>query len=188
MRACLSTFVVMLWASAGWAGEATSSAGDLARLQGKWTAMAGTRREIRVAMEINGRDVKVHIRTPQGLEIRAEGEIKLDESTSPRSLDWVKFSGPDQQQFPAVAAVYKLEGDTFTVCNGGFLGRRPKEFKPGESALADVVVFRRPAATEAKAGQGSANPGPISASRPTAHTISPITTVQVGRSRIGGKP
>src|SRR6478672_4962060 len=99
MRASLSTIVVALWASAGWADEATSSAGDLARLQGKWTAMAGTRREVRVAMEISGRDVKVHILTPQGLEIKAVGELKLDESTSPRSLDWVRFSGPDQQQF-----------------------------------------------------------------------------------------
>jgi uncharacterized protein (TIGR03067 family) len=150
MRASLSTFVVLLGASAGVAGEAATSAGDLGRLQGKWTAMAGTRREIRVVMEINGREVKVAISTPQGLNIKAQGELKLDESTTPRSLDWVKFSGPDQQPFPAIAAVYKLEGETFTVCNGGFLGARPKDFKPGEGALADVVVFRRPGSTETK--------------------------------------
>ena len=34
-------------------------------------------------------------------------------------------------------------GDTFTVCNGGMNGSRPKEFKPGDGALAEVVVFER---------------------------------------------
>jgi uncharacterized protein (TIGR03067 family) len=118
-------------------------AGDLGRLQGRWKAMAGPRKEIRVVLEIKGRDVSVDIKTPKGLDFQAQGELTLDESTSPRSLDWRKFSGPDQQPLPDIAAVYKIEGDTFTVCNGGVHGSRPKDFKPGEGVLADVVVFQR---------------------------------------------
>jgi uncharacterized protein (TIGR03067 family) len=152
MRASLYSLTFLLLASVSFAGETSAASGDLGRLQGKWTAVAGARHELRVEMNISGHDVKVAISTPQGLNLQAEGELKLDESTSPRSLDWVKFSGPDQQQFPAVAAVYKLEGETFTVCNGGFLGRRPREFKPGEGALADVVVFRRPTGKDGKSG------------------------------------
>ena len=150
------------------AGEATSSAGDLARLQGKWTAKAGPRREIQVVMDIKGREVSVAHQHAPGTGLQGQGELKLDETTTPRSLDWKKFSGPDQQPFPAVAAVYKLEGETFTVCNGGFLGssaqgiqaRRRGPERPG----------RLPSAHRGRdeGRAASANPGPISASRPTA--------------------
>lgn len=116
---------------------------DLGRLQGRWTAMAGARQEIRVVLEVKGQGVTVAITTPQGLDFQAEGELKLDQKTTPRSLNWCNFVGPGQQPLPEIAAVYKVEGDTFTVCNGGFHGSRPREFKPGDSPLADLVVFRR---------------------------------------------
>jgi uncharacterized protein (TIGR03067 family) len=94
-------------------------------------------------MEVKGRGVSVAITTPQGLDFQAEGEVTLDEKTSPRSLTWSHFVGPGEQPFPEIAGIYKMEGDTFTVRNGGFHGPRPKEFKPGDSPLADLVVFRR---------------------------------------------
>jgi uncharacterized protein (TIGR03067 family) len=143
MRAGILTVNILLGTYLVMAGEAGSTTGDLGRLQGKWAAMAGSRRDVRVEMEICGREVKVAISTPQGFSIKAGGELRLNESTTPRSLDWVRFASSDQQ-FPSIAAVYRLEGETFTVCNGGFLGPRPKDFKPGEGALSDVVVFRRP--------------------------------------------
>ena len=85
---------------------------------------------------------------PQGLDFKAEGELKLDEKTTPRSLNWYNFIGPGEQPLPEIAAVYKVDGDTFTVCNGGFHGARPREFKPGDSALADLVIFHRVGAKE----------------------------------------
>jgi uncharacterized protein (TIGR03067 family) len=125
------------------ADQAAPGDEDLGRLQGRWTAMAGARREVRVVLEVKGRGATVTITTPQGLDFQVEGEMKLDEKTTPRSLNWCNFIGPGQQPFPEITAVYKVEGDTFTVCNGGFHGARPKEFKPGDSALADLVVFQR---------------------------------------------
>jgi uncharacterized protein (TIGR03067 family) len=98
---------------------------------------------MRVVLDVQGRQVNAVITTPQGLNLRAQGELKLDETTSPRSLDWVKFTGPDQQEFPSILGIYKLDHDTFTVCNGGLHGARPKEFKPGEGVLAEVVTFCR---------------------------------------------
>ncbi|MGZ3488223.1 MAG: hypothetical protein ACXVBY_15325, partial [Isosphaeraceae bacterium] len=100
------------------------------------------------------------IKTPKGLDFQVQGELKLDETTSPRSLDWKKLVGPDQQPLPEIAAVYKINGDTFTVCNGGFLGARPKEFKPGEGALADVVVFHRLDTKDARTGSTTAPASP----------------------------
>ena len=39
--------------------------------------------------------------------------------------------------------IYTLEGNRFTVCNGGLNRSRPTEFKPGDGILAEVVVFER---------------------------------------------
>ena len=77
------------------------------------------------------------------MTIQAKGEISLHEADRPRGLDWVKFTALDGQDMPEVLAIYELDGDTLRVCNGGPNNDRPKEFKPGDGALADVVVFRR---------------------------------------------
>ncbi len=139
----LAATVTLSWISARAGSEAISPNTDLTRLQGRWTARAGARREVRVILSIQGRRVDATFKTPQGVSFEVQGEVRLDETTSPRSLDWVNFSGADQQEFPQIPAIYKLDGDIFTLCNGGMNGTRPKEFKPGEGALADVVVFER---------------------------------------------
>ena len=131
------------WISALAGTEAIPADTDLGRLQGRWAARAGARREVRVVLTIHGRRVDATIKTPQGISFEVQGEMRLDETTLPRSLDWVNFSGADQQEFPQIPAIYKLDRDKFTLCNGGMNGTRPKEFKPGDGALADVVVFER---------------------------------------------
>jgi uncharacterized protein (TIGR03067 family) len=140
------------------AGEARTPSGDLARLQGKWEARAGDAKAIRVALEVSGADATVEVQTPQGLSIRARGRLRIDESTSPRSLDWVGFSCDDEQEIPEIAGIYKVEEGAFTTCNGGFNGARPTEFKPGDGPFADVLIFRRPAAETTTASPPS-SPG-----------------------------
>ena len=117
--------------------------GDLGRLQGRWSAQAGPRRNIAVELEIAGRQAQVRIVTPQGLKFNVQGEIKIDETAQPRALDWVNFNGLDDQELPDILAIYRLEGDTLQVCNGGPNNNRPTEFKPGDGVLADLVVFAR---------------------------------------------
>jgi len=156
MKVSMPILLVLLGLNVQAAEEAGSRDGDLNRLQGRWTAKAGARHEIHVVIEIKGRGVSAAIKTPQGLDFQVQGELKLDATTSPRSLDWKKLIGPDQQPLPEIAAVYKVDGDTFTVCNGGFLGARPKDFKPGEGVLADVVVFHRLGSKDARTGSTAA--------------------------------
>jgi uncharacterized protein (TIGR03067 family) len=139
----LVSIATLGWISALAGTEAIPADTDLGRLQGRWTARAGAHREFRVVLSIQGRRANATIKTPQGISFEVQGQVRLDETTSPRSLDWVNFSGADQQEFPQIPAIYKLDRDTFTLCNGGMNGTRPKEFKPGDGALADVVVFER---------------------------------------------
>jgi len=107
--------------------------------------------------------------------------FRSDQKTTPRSLNWCNFIGPGQQPLPEIAAVYKVEGDIFTVCNGGFHGARPKEFKPGDSALADLVVFRRlgPSTSQVRSPYASALQSP-SVPSPGSRTVK---TEKAGDSR-----
>jgi uncharacterized protein (TIGR03067 family) len=145
------------WIIASAAGEPESipTSSDLGRLQGRWAARAGARKEIQVVLTIKGRNVDVAITTPQGIRLKAQGEVKLDEKSSPRQVDWTKFITADEQEFPQMAGIYKLDGDQFTVCNGGMHGSRPKEFKPGDGVLAEVIIFQR----EQVAATDKAKPG-----------------------------
>ena len=132
----------------GVAGNVATAPGDLARLQGQWTTRAGPERDIRVALKIEGRQATMTITLPEGQSIQIRGEIRINETTAPRALDWVNFVGPDRQEMPDVAAIYELKGDTFRVCSGGPSNPRPTEFKPGDGILADLVTFVRASAEQ----------------------------------------
>src|SRR5438128_197903 len=98
--------VVLVTASVTLTARAAEHAleGDLARLQGRWLTKAGPRRDIPVVLEIEGRGVKVGITTPQGWAFSVRGELRIDEHATPRALDWIKFTGPDGQDFPEIQA------------------------------------------------------------------------------------
>jgi uncharacterized protein (TIGR03067 family) len=186
MKLSMPILLVLLGLNVHAADEAVSRDGDLNRLQGRWTAEAGTRHEIHVMIEIKGRGVCAAIKTPQGLDFHVQGELKLDETTSPRSLDWKKLIGPDRQPLPEIAAVYKIDGNTFTVCNGGFLGARPKEFKPGEGALADVVVFHRLDTKDTRTGSTTAPASPADTKDTrTGSTTAPASPADTKDTRTG---
>lgn len=131
---------------------------DLVRLQGCWTAQTGPKHNFQVTLEIQGNAARVKIVTPQGVIVRARGEVKIDESRSPRALDWVHFQGVNDQELPDILAIYELVGDTFRVCNAGPDNDRPTEFKPGDGLLASVVTFQR--AKEAPATESSQSTRP----------------------------
>jgi uncharacterized protein (TIGR03067 family) len=149
---------------ASWArsDEPTGASGDLALLQGRWSARAGARREVRVLLDIKGQKATATIKTPHGMKLILTGEVKLDQTTSPRRVDWVNFTGADQQEFPPLRGIYAIKGDRFTLCNGGLKGGRPSEFKAGDGILSEVVVFERErsladAKTGASGKKGSAS-------------------------------
>lgn len=122
--------------------------GDLSRLQGRWEASVGRRKDFVVTLEVKGREVSATITPKVGPKLKARGELQLDEAANPRSLDWVRFSTPDGTEVPPLRAIYRLEGDRLIVRSGGFNDDRPKAFeKGGEGCWTDVLVFTRPAET-----------------------------------------
>jgi uncharacterized protein (TIGR03067 family) len=118
-------------------------AGDLGRLQGRWCAKAGPRRDIDVTLEVDGRQVRIGITTADGLSFQVSGELRVDERATPRALDWIHFRDSDSQELPDVLAIYEFAGERLRVCNGGPNNARPSEFKAGDGVLADLLTFER---------------------------------------------
>lgn len=145
MKAFLTALVLMVVIAPANPSAAVEAhvAGDLARLQGRWLTRAGGQRKIVVVLEVEGTKATVDVTTPQGLKFHAKGELRINDSSAPRSLDWVGFTGLDSQDLPDIPAIYEINGETFRVCNGGPNSARPAEFKPGENILADIHVFER---------------------------------------------
>lgn len=179
MKTTRNAFLIALTLATAAPASETGSAGDgdLARLQGCWAARVGPRHDIQVALRIEGRRVEVRITLPQGAPYRARGELKLDEAASPRALDWIGFTGQDGQSLPEILAIYRFDGERWTVCNGGANGERPAAFEPGDGLLADVVVFER-AGSDATATSASPAPSP---SRPTRPLPQALASLMSGR-------
>jgi uncharacterized protein (TIGR03067 family) len=116
---------------------------DTAKLQGRWETRAGARKKIVVMLEIKGRAVDATITTPLGHKVRATGELRLDESASPKTLDWISLKTADGSEVPDLQAIYRLDGDRFTLRSGGFNDPRPTDFEPGDGVWADVFIFER---------------------------------------------
>jgi uncharacterized protein (TIGR03067 family) len=117
--------------------------GDLPKLQGTWKAMVGPNKDIPLTMVIKDKAVTLSFTTPQGDERSLKGEIKLDESKSPKQWDWVNFQGPDNAQARLNQAIYKIDKDELTICSGGPGKDRPTEFKAGDMGPPNLVIFQR---------------------------------------------
>ncbi len=146
MKMRLSTLILVgsLFLFHGSRAPATEAIpGDLGRLQGCWVAKVGPKQDLSVTIKVKGRDVEVAILTPQGIKFALQGALKVDETVTPHTLDWVGLSLIDGQELPDHMAIYKLEGDTFTLRNAAPNARRPSEFKPGDGLIDELIVFTR---------------------------------------------
>jgi uncharacterized protein (TIGR03067 family) len=148
----MNTCSVILWLACLGIENASlvqEGASDLALLGGQWRAEVRTPlgAKLKVLMTIEGERVTwtadhMVTRTPQ----TSTAKLTLDENSSPKQWNLTGFAteGSDEH-LPAMKAVYRLEGDTLTLC----VSPRPKDPRPTE-IVADTgkgplctVEFRR---------------------------------------------
>lgn len=135
LRAALSCSVLLFTAAA--------RADDLADLQGTWTGATGPEGQVAVSLVFDGPAVTIIFKAPERDGITLKGKVALDEKATPKTIDWTEFTRPDGSPAPKNLGIYKLEGDTFTVCNGGPDAPRPTEFASDPAGPARLVEFKR---------------------------------------------
>jgi uncharacterized protein (TIGR03067 family) len=119
---------------------------ELKQFQGTWTLDS---------VELNGMKVDADTVKKHGitmivkedkftLKLRRgdlEGTLKLDATKKPRAYD-AKATDPEGKTHESVG-IYKIEGDTLTVCYVATGKDRPTEFKADAGSEAGVQVFKR---------------------------------------------
>ena len=125
--------------------KAPEPKGDLAKLQGDWTAKVGPEKNIEMVITIKGNTVTLKFDTPANGEVELKGELKIDEAAKPqKTIDWVKFIGPNGEAAPENLGIYDFpDADTVRFCSGGPGNERPTEFKQGEGGPPNLVVVKR---------------------------------------------
>jgi uncharacterized protein (TIGR03067 family) len=118
-------------------------AGDLAPLQGTWTAKIGPNKDLPIILVIKGDAVSTSFTSEQGELHTVKAELKLDETATPKAMDWVHVTR-DGQEASNVLAIYELRGETLKIRSGHRQGDpRPSAFLPETAADLEQAVFTR---------------------------------------------
>jgi uncharacterized protein (TIGR03067 family) len=117
--------------------------GDLAKLQGTWSAKVGPNKDFPLTLIIKEDAAEIVVAWPYGDEFKLKGKVKLNDRASPKTLDWVGFTSPQGDEVPPNLGIYKLEGDSWTTCSGGPGNDRPSKFEAGEGAPPTMTTWTR---------------------------------------------
>jgi uncharacterized protein (TIGR03067 family) len=109
-------------------------------MQGEWVPMEivangqPASAETLAAIKVTIKDRGYVTERPNGQD---EGTFKLDETSTPKSMDLTTGSGDE------VRAIYEISGDTFRACYAIRDASRPTEFKSAEDSNHVLVVYKR---------------------------------------------
>jgi uncharacterized protein (TIGR03067 family) len=109
--------------------------GDLAKLQGKWEGMFGPQKALKALIEIKGKRIVISSTNAAGQERSIKGEIRINESKSPKEMDFLNRRNPQGREIPDGKGIYQVDDDTLKVCVSRPGEARPTEFKEAEGLI-----------------------------------------------------
>jgi len=118
----------------------TAQRSDLEQLQGNWAPAEIVANgkpvgdEVLAAIKVQIKDNTYTSERPNGED---KGTLKLDESTTPKSMDLTTGSGAE------VRAIYEVSDNIFKACYAVRDASRPTEFKSAEDSNHVLVVYKR---------------------------------------------
>ena len=125
-------------------GEGVSN--DLEKLAGGWTCVSATNDGKAVAEETVK---KLHLtvtkegryKTELGNQVLFDSTCKVDPARNPRHIDLIGTECANKGK--AAQGIYKLDGDTLTICYTMPGQERPKAFESQAGSGATLVVWKR---------------------------------------------
>jgi uncharacterized protein (TIGR03067 family) len=143
MRTCVYLAVLCLLAAQDPKPETVKA--EVARHQGTWRVVSSVR-EGKEAPQDVARSIE---RVVEGDRVvwKREGKnfagtkVVLDPTRSPKTIDVIPEGGPNRDK--RVLGIYKLEGDTLTICMAEPDKDRPKSFEAPEGSGFMLMKFER---------------------------------------------
>jgi uncharacterized protein (TIGR03067 family) len=113
---------------------------ELEKLQGTWSITKVERDGDDLSDQVGGAEMEINGEKYAAPNIAAS--FKLDPSKNPKAIDISYTEGPAAGQ--TVKGIYKLDGDTFTICRAlAESGDRPKEFTAPSGSGRMLFEFKR---------------------------------------------
>src|SRR5438874_1107757 len=116
---------------------------DLDMMQGKWTVQSikesdgkNPPDEALKDLEVIVKDDTMKIMLVPKAETLDAFKMKLDPAKKPKAIDFTHTEGPDKGK--TELGIYKIEGDTLTVCVNDFDKERPSAFATKEGTKISV--------------------------------------------------
>ena len=121
---------------------------DLDMIQGKWTVQSIKESDGKNPPDDFLKDLEVIVKddtmkiilVPKSETLDAF-KLKLDPAKKPKAIDFTHTEGPDKGK--TELGIYKLEGDTLTVCVNDFDKERPSAFATKEGTKISVIVMKK---------------------------------------------
>lgn len=138
--------VAVLFVAGSVGADDKKNEADLKAMVGKWTVEKA---------EIGGKDITEHLKvlkfeirdggkyTAQVGEEKDDGTFTVDAAKKPKEMDVKPNGGPHKGKL--VKAIYKLDGDTLTICYDfdAEKGKRPEKFESKPDTMLLLVTYKR---------------------------------------------
>jgi uncharacterized protein (TIGR03067 family) len=121
---------------------------DLDKLQGEWSTVSAVvdgealPDSLVAALKFSIKDDKIVIKGDEEVvKMYAKGALKLDPSTTPKSVDFK--AGEGSEKGAVIEGIYELKGDEFRICAKLAGKDRPTEFASKEGTQTVLIVLKR---------------------------------------------
>jgi uncharacterized protein (TIGR03067 family) len=132
------------WTRVKDAAEEKPIKGDLAKLQGTWTAPAGPNDDLAITMTVKFNAYTASWDRGDGTKLELRGELRVNEKATPhKTIDFFNTKRDDGEDARDSLGIYEFDGEKVKFCVGGAGEERPAEFKRGVDGAPHILIFTR---------------------------------------------